>query len=146
VSSPRAEEWRAKTRMTVTTPSGLTAVIRKLRQLDFFPQGLVALGLTGELDEDRARRYMAEHPDEIEALEHRILTRGLVDPPVALDPSDPAMLDVRDIAGDDREFLVREISVWSGLSPEQLTAVDLFRPRALGSAGPDEPVLREAAE
>jgi hypothetical protein len=112
------------------------------------PRGLVALvvqegtRLTQELISD----YVDSHVEELEEVEQRILKLGVVSPRIVLDPSEegPSAVYFLDL-GEDKDYLLKEIAMFSGLSLEALSQIDKFRESKLDSIGADGSILSGAS-
>lgn len=139
----RVAEWKGKLQKQVELPSGVLITIRKLHQRDFFPKGLVAVALQGDIKSGvDAAKWMSQNPDEVNSIEEYVLVRGVADPKVVRGPSTDDAMGTDDIVGDEREAIISSIAEFSGIDMESLAAVDKFRGRELGDPGPDGEVLR----
>ena len=132
-------------------PSQQVFTIRKLRQRDFFPAGLIGVALsmnTDEIGPETVLKYLEEHPVEFDAQEISILIKGVVSPRITYDPKDETAVCIEDL-GLDREFLVEQIANWAGfkISRDKKTEseVEKFREGELGP-GADGQLLPHAAE
>jgi hypothetical protein len=142
------QELRKRNRREVTGPSGETYIIRKLTQRDFMPRGLVALVVQEgiKLTQESISDYVDSHVEELEEVEQRILKLGVVSPLVVLDPSKEGtnaiyFLDL----GEDKDYLLKEIATFSGLSLDALSQIDKFRGPKLDDIGADGPILSSAS-
>jgi hypothetical protein len=119
----------------VLPDGGIPAVIRKLTQRDFLPRGLLSMGLSAGEDPsvEAARQYLAEHPEDVDEVEERILVKGFVRPRVVTDPDDPRLEKegywlALDLGQENRAFAVEQIQSWSGFAPVKWTFTKPGRP------------------
>lgn len=140
------EEYRARVRKEVTAPSGHVFLVRKLKQQDFVPRGLVALTIEtmAEVPVEVAKAYLREHPEEVLVVEETVLTKGIVKPKVTMSHDVIDGICVDELEEQDRKFLFDTISEFSGMTELAMAAIDKFREPELDGAGADGPVLREA--
>jgi hypothetical protein len=144
-----ASQWREGRRKEIALPSGLTVIIRKLRQRDFVPSGMVGLMVDAKSEDDAQRatdQYLRDHPEEVLAQQDQLLVRGVVSPKFTLDETDATAIYVGDIDEADQQALVAAITEFSGLSVERLAEIDKFRSGALDAPRADGEVLPAAAE
>jgi len=145
------QEWRSGRRKEIVLPSGKKATIRKLRQRDFIPDGLIALALDMDekeitsFSENHLKQYLRDHPEEIMSTEERILLRGMVDPQVTNDVTDDTKLFVGDIDDDERTALVLAIIELSEFTTSQIAEVDKFRGKDVDHPDPHGQVLPRPA-
>lgn len=95
----------------VTLPSGRTAIVRKIRRLDFYPSALLTLE---QLTPEAVDAYFGKYPEELPSSERRALAAGMVAPRVSAVPAVDGALFADDIAPEERDFLLRAIAEWSG--------------------------------
>jgi hypothetical protein len=139
-------EYRARVRKVVEAPSGASFEVRKLKQQDFVPKGLVALTIETmkEVPEEVAREYLKNHPDEVLAIEEVVLVKGVVAPRLTVIGDDSKGLHVDELEEADRKFLFDTITDFSGMTEAAMAAVDNFRRQNVDGARSDVPVLQDA--
>lgn len=140
----RAQAFRERSRRTVTLPSGLEVVIRKIDQTALLERGgpLLVAATSGEgpgaamQGEDLARAARA------------MVVLSLVDPPVwegAQDQCPEDHITLSDL-GDQLWPLLAAIREFNGLTPEVAAAATSFREDVRGATGPDSAEVSSAAD
>jgi hypothetical protein len=121
-----ASSLRGQTRHTITNPdTGNTFVIREVWARDLYIEGSVPAPPSGAVpvgtvDVESLRRF-----------EVALLRQGVVEPRIVESGGDDDSIEVRELPRSDREFLLAELVVKSGLLPEGVQAdAESFRGEA----------------
>lgn len=148
--STRLEALRAKSRKTITLSDGTTAVIRRLRPMDFVKAGVPPVVFDVTVEPERRAKLADKHMRDLaEAdlerrldFQYRIIAAAFVDPPlwgegpVGQEPEGKG--HVEDLGGvEDEAFL--EVMQFSGLLTEEAASRALRTFRSLASGAPGEP-------
>ena len=136
------DEFRAKTRKTVTLPSGLVVEIRKIRQRDLIEAGDLLIPVSdsekvsGTLSESEkipdalSLAEKLEAQDKADRYGRRAVMAGAVSPVMSdreTDKNNPDVVFILDLEQSDFYILLAEILSWSGLSEEAGQVAESFR-------------------
>lgn len=126
-----AHEFKARTRKSVTLPSGLEVDIRKVVGRDFVGLGELPIPAAGEVDRHKSdAREQIEQIEQMKRYSDRAIVRGALAPRFT---DDPAKIDAEHevhlsyLDDDDYTALARAIFDFAGLTKETADAVESFR-------------------
>lgn len=124
-------DFKARTRTSVTLPSGLVVEIRKVTGRDFLGLGELPIPAT-EVDGARNGAYSPEHVADIRRYSDRAIVRGAVNPRFTEDPDQVESEDAVHLSyllAEEADYmaLAQAILDFSGLTKETAAAVEGFR-------------------
>lgn len=142
----RAQAFRERSKRTVTLPSGLEVVIRKIDQTALLERGGPLLVTTASSEGEIAAQGM--RGEDLARAARAMVALSLVDPPLWEGPWDQCPEDHITLAdiGDQIWPLLTAIREFNGLTPEVAEAATSFRAEAWRSSGPDSTEVSSAAD
>lgn len=142
----RAHAFKDRSRATITLPSGLEVVIRKLDQTAMLERGgpLLVAAAQGE----GAAAAQGMRGEDLARAARVMVTLSLVDPPVWEGPQDQCPEDHIVLAdlGEQLWPLLTAIREHNGLTPEAAEAAASFHEKTRGGAGPDSAEIPSPAD
>ena len=121
-------EIKGRATKEVTSPNGITFLIRKFSQLEMEGLGISAI-LSVDINTLATEKVETKlDSDKMLKVARQVIEEGCRKPPISYDPAaidDPEKLHISDIAGDDL-WLFQEIMTFSGISSEAQADVQVL--------------------
>jgi len=149
-----AEEYKTRSRKTITLPSGGEVVIRKLTGLDYLDVGDIPSAFWEAVrgqDKAEAGRVLEKHKDLSRRMTVASLVRGVISMKIVdKHPRDCAEdeVSVEEISPKDAEYIVEQISEMNSLNREAGKSIARFPGEhgVSGDAGHDGEEIRKTAD
>ena len=134
--SSTVEDFKKRSRKTITLPSGLEVEIRRLHLWDFVGIGEVPYPSPQESsNSDKSEREITpEQMKEVHRYSSQAIIKGSVNPKFT-DANEPNAVDVRDLEDEDFQVLAESILNWMGIGRSEAEAANNFRDDAIGTDG-----------
>ena len=126
------EDFKKRSRKTITLPSGLGVEIRRLHLWDFVGIGEVPYPSSQESNGEIEREITPEQMKEVHRYSAQAIVKGSVNPRFT-DANEPNAVDVRDLEDEDFQTLAESILNWMGIGRDEAEAANRFRGDAVGT-------------